>query len=64
MSAGHCYNQAKHHESMSLWRGLHAGMIPCYRDKARHAMWRWGRKKGLRRARRRLDRDLCKFPGE
>jgi len=44
--------------SMDGWRGLHRGMIPCYRTKKRHAQWRWGRKKGLRRARRRLERKL------
>lgn len=43
---------------MGTWRayGLHAGMVPCYRSKERHAKWRWGKKKGLRRARRRLER--------
>jgi len=47
--------------SMHGWDGLHAGMVPCYRDKKRHASWRWGRKKGLRRARRRLDREIVVF---
>jgi hypothetical protein len=46
--------------SMHGWEGLHVGMIPCYRDKDRHAKWRWGRKKGLRRARRRIGRDLVR----
>jgi len=43
---------------MGSWRGLHAGNVPCYRTKDLHAKWRWGRKRGLRRARRRFDREL------
>lgn len=46
--------------SMSSWRGLRVGMIPCYREKERHANWRWGQKKGLRRARRRLGREMVR----
>ncbi len=45
-------------EGMGGWDGLHVGNVACYRDKKSHAKWRWGRKKGLRRARRRLDKDL------
>jgi hypothetical protein len=43
---------------MNAWRayGLHAGMVQCYRNKERHAKWKWGQKKGLRRARRRLSK--------
>jgi hypothetical protein len=58
MSAGSCIKQVEHHDTMGLWKGLHVGMIPCYRSKSRHAMWKWGKKKGLRRARRRHDKDL------
>ena len=43
-------------EGMQSWKGLHPGMVACHRDKAAHAKWRWGQKKGLRRARRRFDR--------
>jgi hypothetical protein len=46
--------------SMHGWAGLHVGMVSCHRDKKRHAQWRWGRKKGLRRARRRVGRDLIR----
>lgn len=46
--------------SMHGWEGLHPGMVPCYRDKARHASWRWGKKKGLRRARRRVGQALIR----
>lgn len=42
-------------DSMENWKGLHVSHIPCYRTKGRHAQYRYGAKKGLRRARRRLD---------
>jgi hypothetical protein len=45
---------------MNSWKGLHVGMIPCHRDKKRHARWRWGAKKGLRRARRRLGAEIIR----
>jgi hypothetical protein len=45
---------------MRSWRGLHVGQIQCYREKERHAVWRWGKKKGLRRARRRLSAELVR----
>ena len=37
----------------------HAGQVPCHRSKEDHAKWRWGKKKGMRRARRRMERSLC-----
>jgi len=43
---------------MEGWKGLRVGHIPCYRSKSRHADWRWGKKKGLRRARRRLEHQI------
>lgn len=46
--------------SMRGWEGLHVGMVSCHRDKARHAQWRWGKKKGLRRARRRVGQALVR----
>jgi len=54
------YDMKNMHSGMKSWKGLHVGMIPCYRDKDRHAKWRWGRKKGLRRARRRYDKALVR----
>lgn len=47
-------------DGMGGWEGLHPGYVACYRDKKRHAMWRWGRKKGLRRARRRLSKEIVR----
>ncbi len=49
---------AQRTNAMDGWRNLHPGYVPLYRDKKRHANWRWGNKKGLRRARRRLGRAL------
>lgn len=55
---------------MKRWRGLHpahyvaiTGAAPHYGgrrgiEKRRHAQWRWGQKRKLRRARRRLDKIL------
>ncbi len=45
---------------MEGWKGLHVGDVPCYRDKKRHKKYRYGAKKGLRRARRRLDKKVVK----
>ncbi len=45
---------------MHGWEGLHVGMVSCHRDKKRHAQWRWGRKKGLRRARRRVGQEIIR----
>lgn len=43
---------------MENWKGMHVGHVSCHRDKKRHAQYRWGMKKGLRRARRRLDEGI------
>jgi hypothetical protein len=57
MSAKHSVDDASQ-DGMNSWRGLHPGMVACYRDKASHAKWRWGRKLGARRARRRLGKEI------
>lgn len=58
MSAARQKEWAQLNGGMEGLRGYHAGSIPCYRDKKSHAKWRWGQKKGLRRARRRVDREV------
>lgn len=58
MSAGKYVKKASTLSSMVNWKGMHVGYIPCYRDKHRHAQYRFGAKKGLRRARRRLDEGI------
>jgi hypothetical protein len=60
MSASASVKKAVHTMSMHGWDGLNVGMVSCYRDKDRHAKWRWVRKKGLRRARRRVGKELIR----
>ncbi len=59
MSSSHFIKQAEN-PGMEGWKGLHVGDVPCYRDKKRHKKYRYGAKKGLRRARRRLDKKVVK----
>jgi hypothetical protein len=60
MSAKHFVKQAKKSESMEGMKGMHVGTIPLYRTKKRHKKYRFGAKKGLRRARRRVDKETIK----
>jgi hypothetical protein len=54
MSARRLVKQAERTGSLS-------GSMPCiYGDRYRRGKWRWGVKKGLRRARRRLGRDIIR----
>lgn len=57
MSSGDTkYDAAR--RGMRGMRGLHPGMVSCHRGKADHRKWRWGMKKGTRRARRQSEKDL------
>jgi hypothetical protein len=60
MSAKHFVKKSKLKLSGSMkgWEGMHVGSISCYRTKKRHKKYRYGAKKGLRRARRRVSKKI------
>jgi len=58
MSASDSKTDAEANTGMNSWKNFHPGDMACYRDKKSHAKWRWGKKKGTRRARRRLDKKV------
>jgi len=54
---------APHITGMKGWRGLHPARYLALNgrrgvEKKKHAQWRWGKKKALRRARRRFSKAL------
>lgn len=54
MSAHHFVKEATRTDSMSSRMPL-VERCPFYTDRYRYRKWRWGAKKGLRRARRRVN---------
>jgi hypothetical protein len=52
------WNEKRVTLGMDGWKSLHPGMVPCHRSKKSHGQWRWGQKKGLRRARRRYGKNV------